>query len=70
MLVERANAMKAQQNENGIASQSGSEEWLKVVRRQVGSLRFGVVQVVVHDSRVVQIEKTEKIRFEFPAETR
>jgi hypothetical protein len=62
--------MKAQQNENGIASQSGSEEWLKVVRRQVGALRFGVVQVVVHDSRVVQIEKTEKIRFESPAETR
>ncbi len=61
--------MKAQQNENGIASQSGSEEWLKVVRRQVGSLRFGVVQVVVHESRVVQIEKTEKIRFESPAET-
>jgi hypothetical protein len=62
--------MKAPQNENGIASQSGSEEWLKVVQRQVRSLRFGVVQVVVHDSRVVQIEKTEKIRFESPAETR
>jgi len=72
MRVERTNAMKTPQNENenGIASQSGSEEWLTVVRRQVGSLRFGVVQVVVHDSRVVQIEKTEKIRFESPAETR
>lgn len=37
--------------------------WLEVVRRQVGSLRFGVVQIVVHDSRVVQIERTEKVRF-------
>ncbi len=36
--------------------------WLTVVRSQVESLRFGVVQVVVHDSRVVQIERTEKLR--------
>lgn len=62
--------MKAQQTENEVAAQSGSEEWLEAVRRQVGSLRFGVVQVVVHDSRVVQIEKTEKIRFEPTAGTR
>jgi hypothetical protein len=62
--------MKAQQTENEVSTQSGSEEWLEQVRRQVGSLRFGVVQVVVHDSRVVQIEKTEKIRLELSAGTR
>ena len=38
--------------------------WLEVVRRQVGSLRFGVVQIVVHDSEVTQIEKTERIRLQ------
>jgi hypothetical protein len=38
--------------------------WLEVVRRQVGSLRYGVVQIVVHDSRVTQIEKTERLRLE------
>lgn len=70
MRVERSNCMKAQQSENEVAAQSGSEEWLEQVRRQVGSLRFGVVQVVVHDSRVVQIEKTEKIRFEPSVGTR
>jgi hypothetical protein len=32
--------------------------WLEIVRRQVGSLRFGVVQIVVHDSQVTQIDKT------------
>lgn len=48
----------------------GQEQWLEVVQQQVGSLRFGVVQVVVHESRVVQIEKTEKIRFESSAESR
>ena len=40
------------------------EAWIDAVRRQVGSLRFGVVQIVVHDARVVQIERTEKIRFD------
>ena len=36
--------------------------WLRIVAEHVGSLRFGVVQIVVHDNRVVQIEKTEKVR--------
>ena len=36
--------------------------WLEVVAEHVGNLRFGVVQIVVHDSRVVQIERTEKVR--------
>jgi hypothetical protein len=36
--------------------------WLDIVRQQVGSLRYGVVQVVVHDSQVTQIDKTERIR--------
>jgi hypothetical protein len=40
--------------------------WLEIVRRQVGSLRFGVVQIVVHDSQVTQIDKTERVRLEKP----
>jgi hypothetical protein len=56
--------MKAQQIENEVVADTNYQQWLETVRRQVGSLRFGVVQVVVHDSRVVQIEKTEKIRVE------
>lgn len=38
--------------------------WLTIVSEHVASLRFGVVQIVVHDNRVVQIEKTEKVRLE------
>ena len=45
---------------------AGNDSWLDVVRRQVGSLNFGVVQIVVHGARVVQIERTEKVRFENP----
>ena len=37
-------------------------EWLRVVQEKVESLRFGVVQLVVHDGRVTQIERTEKTR--------
>jgi len=38
--------------------------WLEIVRRQVGSLRYGMVQIVVHDSQVTQIEKTERVRLD------
>jgi hypothetical protein len=37
-------------------------EWLALVRSQVKDLRYGVVQLVVHDGRVTQIERTEKTR--------
>lgn len=43
-----------------------NDEWLEVVRRHVGSLSFGLVQITVHDGGVVQIERTERIRFEPP----
>jgi hypothetical protein len=36
--------------------------WLSIVRRQVRSLHFGIVQIVVHNAQVVQIERTEKLR--------
>lgn len=39
------------------------DEWTEVVRKQVKALRFGTVQITVHESRVVQIDTTEKIRF-------
>ena len=41
-----------------------SADWLELVRQNVQSLRFGVVQIVVHDSRVTQIERTEKTRLQ------
>ncbi|HEY1718520.1 MAG TPA: YezD family protein [Verrucomicrobiae bacterium] len=42
------------------------QDWLEVVRRQVGSLHYGVVQIIVHDSQVTQIEKTERVRLDKP----
>jgi len=37
-------------------------EWLALVRLKVRDLRYGVVQLVIHDGRVTQIERTEKTR--------
>ena len=39
-------------------------EWLELVRQQVKSLHYGVVQIVVHDSQIVQVERTEKFRLD------
>lgn len=39
-------------------------EWLTLVREKVETLRYGIVQIVVHDSRVTQIERTEKTKIE------
>ena len=36
--------------------------WLAVVAEQVSKLRFGIVQITVHEAKVVQIERTERIR--------
>ena len=54
-------------SKNKIESIEGAAKkpaWLDIVRRQVGSLRYGVVQVIVHDSQVTQIDKTERVRLE------
>ena len=40
------------------------EPWLEIVRAKVESLRYGVVQIVIHDGKVTQIERTEKTRIE------
>ena len=39
-------------------------DWLGIVRDKVEGLRYGVVQIVVHDGKVTQIERTEKTRLE------
>lgn len=51
---------------DSVRSAQDRPEWLEIVRRQVASLRYGVVQIVVHDSQVTQIEKTERVRLDKP----
>jgi hypothetical protein len=44
-------------------------EWLSLVAEKVASLQYGVVQIVVHNSRVTQIDRTEKTRVDEPSPT-
>ncbi len=38
-------------------------EPLKAVERALANLRFGAIQLILHEGRVVQIEVTERQRF-------
>jgi hypothetical protein len=51
------------------ASEPSSADWVEVVIRKVASLRFGSVQITVHDGKVTQVESVEKTRFVPPKET-
>jgi hypothetical protein len=44
-----------------------ADQWLALLRLALDSLRYGVVQITVHDGRVTQIEKTEKRRLDTAA---
>ncbi|BCS54157.1 YezD family protein [Geobacter sp. SVR] len=39
-----------------------NSELERLVRRALGSIRFGTVTLVVQDGRVIQVDKNEKIR--------
>jgi hypothetical protein len=42
-------------------------EWLELVRQQISSLKFGTVQITVHDSRITQVERVERVRLDRPS---
>ena len=53
------------QDSDAVAWTPGNHEpvdWAHVVQQHVQSLRFGSVHVIVHDGRVVSVERIEKFR--------
>ncbi|MBW7459479.1 YezD family protein [Paenibacillus sepulcri] len=40
------------------------QEWLDRISAQVNGLEYGSVLITVHDGRVVQIDRTERRRFD------
>ncbi len=63
-VTERTIAMSAPNNAQNVAQSGAESAWLETVKNYVGTMKFGVVQIVVHDSAVVQIERTEKLRLD------
>ncbi len=41
---------------------ASNEEWMNVVLSKIQNLRFGSVQITVHDGRVTLVESIEKTR--------
>ena len=39
-------------------------EMLKNIMKAIHQIKYGSVEIVIHDSRIVQIERKEKIRFD------
>ncbi len=61
--VDNHNTRPTSDSGEGALSQS-EENWLEIVERQVRALRFGSVQITVHEGRVVQVETSVKVRFD------
>lgn len=49
--------------DNGKRAES-REALLEQVRQAVAGLRFGSVELIIHEGRVVQIERRERLRLE------
>ncbi|TLD72074.1 DUF2292 domain-containing protein [Phragmitibacter flavus] len=48
---------------SSLSNQSNIQEsWLNIVKAKVEAMRFGSVQIIVHEGRVTQVESTEKTR--------
>ena len=47
-------------------SHATNEQAEQHILEAIRSLKYGAVEIMVHDSRIVQVEKTEKVRFEPP----
>jgi hypothetical protein len=47
--------------------EAGEEELRRIERELVhalGEIRYGSIEIVIHDARVIQIERRERVRFD------
>lgn len=54
--------MNASQIPHRRADRPEDDEIVEQIVNAISSVRYGHVQIVIQDSRVVQIDKTEKVR--------
>jgi hypothetical protein len=47
-----------------LSQQEPGQEWADFVWDQIKSLEYGAVAITVRNARIVQIDKTERLRFE------
>lgn len=44
------------------------QQWLERIVDQVSGISYGHVTITVHDGRIVQIDRTERTRYEGPSQ--
>ncbi|WP_029192171.1 YezD family protein [Paenibacillus harenae] len=44
------------------------QQWLERIADQVSGLQYGQVTITVHDGRIVQIDRTERTRYDGPSQ--
>ncbi|MCY9670701.1 YezD family protein [Paenibacillus alginolyticus] len=42
--------------------------WVDRIKQMLNGLEYGSVQIVVHDGKIAQIDKTERKRFDAPSQ--
>jgi hypothetical protein len=57
-------------NSKRSADKSTSHADLERIAQALQGIRFGAVEVVIHDGRIVQIERKEKVRLDLGAARR
>ena len=57
--MSETNRLRQAERGAGHGGPDAAEEILRAVRE----VRFGSVEIIIHDSRVVQVERREKVRF-------
>ena len=54
----------AKAESDGVGRTAQSEQAIREIVRAIESVSYGSVEVVIHNSRIVQIERKEKLRFD------
>lgn len=44
------------------------QQWLQRIAEQVDGIQYGQVTITVHDGRIVQIDRTERTRYDNPSQ--
>jgi hypothetical protein len=63
-VVKRKQKMPPATGHSEDASELQSERLTDKILRALSGIRYGSVEIIVHEGRVVQIERTEKLRLD------
>lgn len=45
-----------------VAAMEGEKNYLEEIKKYVNEIQYGTITIIIQDGKVIQIDKTEKIR--------